>query len=166
MVIGFTAFLFALVLSLAAQQIPAIGKIGADIRCLAGIPAAGSTCVAERIAALDAQRRAVEEERERLRSAITGQSFVFAQGPQLKDGVSLVVGTLYRDAAAQRGLIRSFCWAIKDSGGLDPRVGLAVKRDDGHVEEVSVGVAELAVLELSASDVDDARALCPFPQVP
>jgi hypothetical protein len=109
MVIAFTSFIGALVLSLTSEQLPAIKHVGAELRCLLGIPKADSPCVTEEIDALNEQQRVLEEERDRLNDVMAGQSFVFTQDKHLKDRVSLVVGTLYMGAAAQTGLIRSFC---------------------------------------------------------
>lgn len=166
MIVGFAALILALVLSLASGQFPALRKIGAEVRCIAGIPADGSRCMMDRIAALNAQRRALDEERQRLGDVIAAQSFVFTQGEELRDGLNLVVGTLYEDADAQTGLIRSFCWVIVDNSGLDPRVGLAVMREDGRIEELAPDAQQRAQLALSTPEIDAARAACPFPKVP
>lgn len=165
MTIGFAALILALVLSLAAGQFPALRGFGAELRCLVGLPEDGSACMTRKLAALDAQRRALDEERQRLGDVIAAQSFVFSQGAQLKDGITLVAGTLYQNAAAQTGLIRSFCWAVIDNGGLDPRVGLAVKHGDGRIEELTPDARQRALLEMSASAIDAARTSCPFPEV-
>lgn len=165
MVSLFTAGIIALVLSLASEQMPGIKTLGSELRCIAGFPQAGSTCVAQELAALEDERRALEEERERLGDVIAAQDFVFAQGDELKDGVNLVVGTLYADATNQSGLIRSFCWAIIDNGGLDPRVGLAVLHGDGRIEDVAVQADDLALLDMDASEIHAARSACPFPGV-
>jgi len=165
MVLAFTAGIVTLVLSLASEQLPGIKTIGAELRCIAGFPEAGSECVAQELAVLENERSALAEERERLGDVIAAQDFVFSQGDELKDGVNLVVGTLYANAARQTGLIRSFCWAIIDNGGLDPRVGLAVLHGDGRIEDVAVRADDLTLLEMSAGDVDAARSACPFPVV-
>lgn len=165
MIVGFAALILALVLSLASGQFPALKKIGAEARCIAGFPENVSPCMMRMIAGLHDQRRALDEERQRLGDVIAAQSFVFTQGDELRDGLNLVVGTLYEDADAQTGLIRSFCWVIVDHGGLDPRVGLAVMRDDGRIEELAPDAQQRALLDLSAREVDAARAACPFPQV-
>lgn len=165
MITGFTGLILALVLSLASEQMPALKNMGAELRCLAGVPAEDSACVRRKIAALNDQRRALEAEKQRLGDVIAAQSFVFTQGDKLADRVNLVVGSLYENAEARAGLIRSFCWAIVDNGGLDPRVGLAVMRGDGRIEMLEAGPADLALLGLSARDVDAARAACPFSEV-
>jgi hypothetical protein len=163
MVVAFAAFILALVLSLASEQLPAIKTIWTDVRCLAGFPEINSACVREQLAELRLQRLGLEEERERILGIIGAQRLVFTQGKQLKDGISLVVGTLYQDGAAQAGLLRSFCWAIVDNPGLDPRVGLAVKHADGRIKDADIGAAELALLGISGRAASAARAACPFP---
>jgi hypothetical protein len=165
MVVAFTALIVALVLSLASDQFPGIKTIGSEVRCLLGVPEAGSECVARQMADLSELRRALEDERKRLVDVDAAQEFVFTQGDRVKDRVTLVVGTLYRDAAAQTGLIRSFCWIIVDNEGLDPRVEVAVLNGDGRTEERQASLADLALLEMSERDVDAARAACPFPRV-
>ena len=163
MIVSFTSLIFALVLSLASEQMPALKTIGTEIRCLVGVPDENSTCVRKRIAALDSQRRALEAERQQLVDVIAAQDFVFTQGDWLRGGVSLVVGTLYEDAEARSRPIRSFCWAVVDRPGLDPRVGLAVMERDGRVQATPVGSAERLLLGVSAHEVEAARAACPFP---
>lgn len=165
MISGFAALILALVLSLASGQFPALGAIGEEVRCLAGVPKDGSACMVRKIAALEDQRRALDEERKRLGDVIAAQSFIFSQGEMLKDGVSIVAGTLYRDAASQTGLIRSFCWLIVDNEGLDPRIGIAVMQSDGRIEEIVPDPRRTAVIDMNARDVDAARAACPFPRV-
>lgn len=165
MALGFTTFLVALVLALASEQLPAIKSIWVEVRCIAGFPAAGSACVLDQIAALDAQRRDLAQESQRLTGALAAQGFVFTQGEKLKDGFSLVVGTLYRDPARQAGVLRSFCWIIVDNEGLDPRVGLAVMHEDGRTERLDVDATALVQLGMSARAVNAARAACPFPVI-
>jgi len=160
--LGTTVMLAGLILY---AQFPELRDGVSAVRCVAGFPQPGSECVARKLAALEDERRALDEERERLGDVIAAQSFVFTQGDQLKDGINLVVGTLYADAASRASLIRSFCWAIVDSGGLDPRVGLAVLHGDGRIEDVAVRADDLALLEMSAGEVEAARAACPFPGV-
>lgn len=152
-----------LVLSLTAEQLPVIKTVGSELRCLVGIPADGSACQRDMIAALRDQIEKLELEQDDLGDQIATQSFAFTQGEELKDGISLVVGTLYEDARGRRGLIRSFCWAIVDAGGLDPRVGLAVMHRDRRIESIATGAAEVALLEMSASEIDAAREACQFP---
>lgn len=165
MITGFAALILALVLSLASGQFPALASIGDEVRCLAGLPKDGSACMMRKIAALDDQRRALEEERKRLGDVIAAQSFVFSKGETLRDGLSIAAGTLYEDAASQTGLIRSFCWVIVDNEGLDPRIGLAVMQSDGRIEEITPDPRRLAIIDMSARDADAARAACPFPRV-
>lgn len=163
MVVTFTMGVSALVLSLAAEQFPEVTSIKATLRCIAGVPDDDSQCVSDLVATLRLEREAIERERQQLSDDIAKQNFVFVEGEKLRDSVSLVVGTLYQDASQQTGLIRSFCWVIVDSGGLDPRVGIAIKHSDGRVEDVALDRADLALLQLNAQDVDAARAACPFP---
>lgn len=164
MVVAFTALILVLVLSLASEQLPGIKTFGSELRCLLGVPDADSDCIKRQITALNEQRLILEEERKRLVDVAARQEFVFTQGDQLKDGVTLIVGTLYQDAAAQTGLIRSFCWIIVDSGGLDPQVEVAVMHGDGRIEVRQANPADVALLDMSARDVDAARDACPFPR--
>lgn len=169
---GFTALIAYLVLSLAAQQLPALRDLGMEARCLLGIPFAQDTCVQDAIADLQDQRRdlqaqsqALADERDELSRIIAQQSYVFIEGGRAPGGATLVVGTLYRDAGAQRGLMRAFCWAITDRGGFDPRIGIAVMESDGRVTALPVGSDELDLVHLDAKDLPQARADCPFPGV-
>lgn len=165
MVIAFTAFILAMVLSLASEQLPAIRTAGAELRCLLGVPEANSTCVINKMAALEEQRRATKIERKRFMDVMAEQNLVLTQGKKINDRIYLLVGTLYEDTATRTGVIRSFCWASLDIAGIDTRFGLAVMYGDGRITELKPDPADLALLEMSARDVDDARAACPFPRV-
>lgn len=162
---AFTGGICLLVLGLAADDIPALEKAKERLLCVVGWAEDGSKCVQDKLAELDAQLQALEDDRQRLAKTIAAQDFVFSQGAAINGGVSLVTGTLYVDASRQSGLIRSFCWAIKDMGGLDPRVGLAVMESDGRLEFLPIGPAELDLLDVSMPDVQAARGACPFPDV-
>jgi hypothetical protein len=170
MVLVFTGAIAALVLSLALPNKAILKDAIEDLRCLAGYPSAGSTCAQDQIRQADAataaanrQRAAAEAARQAAEDALVSGDLEFAQGPELKYGVSLVVGTIYQDAVTQSGLVRSFCWAIVDSGGLDPRVGVATRDATGAVTVLDLSDADLALLELDASEVSAALASCPWP---
>lgn len=164
-VILFTTGIIALVLSLASEQMPGLKSMAGELRCAMGVAAPDSDCWAERLDELDAERDALRKEQERLDQVIAAQDFVFIQGGSLKSGVSLVVGALYADATRQTGLIRAFCWAIIDEGGLDPRVGLAVLHSDGRIVKVPLKADDRSQLGLSLADIHAARRACPFPGV-
>ena len=70
---------------------------------------------------------------------------------------------IYQNAVARSGIIRSFCWAIIDSSGLDPRVGLAVRDGNGQIEAINLSASERDQLDVSPSDIDAARQTCPWP---
>jgi hypothetical protein len=61
------------------------------------------------------------------------------------------------------GLQRSFCWAIIDEGGLDPRVGLAVREASGQVSILPLSDDDIALMELEPGEAADAHASCPWP---
>lgn len=126
MVTGFTAFILAMVLTLASEQLPAIKTAGAELQRLLGVPEANSTCVINKMAVLEEQRRAIEKERKRFFEVMAEQNLVFTQGKEIKDYIYLLVGTLYENPVARTGVIRSFCWASLDINGIDTRFGLAV----------------------------------------
>lgn len=165
MVASFAAALIALVLSLASTQMPGINSAASELRCWAGVPQQGSTCMLNELAELRDEKQHLREEREKLSDMVAAQSFVFSEGEKLKDGHSLVVGTLYEDANARTGLIRSFCWVIIDKGGLDPRVGLAVMEKDGTVHPIYATDQSRAVLNMPLDVQMDATMRCPFPDI-
>ncbi len=171
MVCAFTALVLILVFVMAARQIPELGGLINEARCIAGYPAAGSACAQEQIrqanAAASAAKRQMavaEAAQQAAEDALASGDLEFAQGPELKRGVSLVVGTIYRDAASRTGVVRSFCWAIVDSGGLDPRVGIAIRNATGELTVLDLSDADLALLGLDASEVSAALATCPWPK--
>lgn len=184
MVVAFTGHIAAIVFSLAVPDKTAIREFWEEVRCIAGYPVAGSQCAQDAIRRADdavaaanqrradaeaAQRAAEEAQRvaeDALRAAedaLARGDLEFTQGPALKDGVSLVVGTIYLDAASRTGLQRSFCWAIIDEGGLDPRVGLAIRDASGQVSVLPLGDDDIALMELEAAEATAAHASCPWP---
>jgi hypothetical protein len=165
MVAAFAAALIALVLSLASTQMPGIKSAASELRCWVGVPQQGSTCMLNELAELRDEKHRLREEREKLSDMVAAQSFVFSEGEKLKDGHSLVVGTLYEDANAQTGLIRSYCWVIIDQSGLDPRVGLAVMEKDGTIHAIHATDQSRAVLNIPMGDRMYATTRCPFPDI-
>lgn len=170
MVLAFTGMITAIVISLALPDKTVLRETWQEIRCLAGYPVAGSDCVKAAIRrandAVDAanQRRANAEAAQRAaEDALARGDLEFTQGPALKDGVSLVVGTIYLDVANRTGLVRSFCWAIIDEGGLDPRVGLAIRDASGQVSILSLSDNDIALMELEPGEAAAAHASCPWP---
>lgn len=165
----FGAAFFCIIAALAwlilERHLPVLGHVTDTLRCTAGVPAADSACVQDMIADLDAARLDIARQRDALDASIAAQSFVFTQGAELADHISLVVGTLYDDARAQAGFLRAYCWAVVDHQGLDPRVGLAIREADGTVSALPLTSDDLTLLEMSRGDVDAARAACPFPDV-
>jgi hypothetical protein len=147
----------ALGLLILTLQLDGADDLLADLRCVAGIPADdGAACVQDSIAAAN-------EARERAESALLGQSIVYEQGAHIGDGVSLVVSSIYADASTRSGLISSFCYAILDNGGLDPRVALATRSGDGRVTAQVISVRDLAMLRMEADALNAARDQCPWP---
>ncbi|MEM6890136.1 MAG: hypothetical protein AAF636_18675 [Pseudomonadota bacterium] len=160
--LGFFFMIAALSWLILEPHLPFLGETRDTLRCVAGIPAADSDCVQSILDELEADRADIERQKEALESAIAAQSFVFTQGEELKDHISLVVGTLYQDAAAQTGFLRAYCWAVIDNQGLDPRVGLAIREADGRVTALPLSVADLSLLDMQTSDIEAAREACPF----
>lgn len=184
MVLAFTGTIAAIVFSLAVPDKTAIREFWEEVRCIAGYPVANSQCAQDAIRRADdavdaanrrraeaeaAQRaaeesqRAAEEAQRVAEDALARGDLEFTQGPALKDGVSLVVGTIYLDVASRTGLQRSFCWAIIDEGGLDPRVGLAIRDASGQVSVLPLGHDDIALMELEPAEAATAHASCPWP---
>lgn len=68
MVTVFTGGIAALVLDLATEDLPAIGKIGGELRCMAGIPAEDSACVGDKLRALEKERDAAGKAKDEARA--------------------------------------------------------------------------------------------------
>lgn len=162
--------LIALTLSMIAPDFPIIREAFASGRCMIGMPATGSSCYADQIAA-ERQARLQAEEAQRaaeaaLQAALDsapGQDLVFVQGDDIADRISLVVGTIYRDARGQAVMVRAFCYANLDHAGLDPRVLLAVMDERGVIAAMPITNGDLVMLGITRSDLDVARAQCAFP---
>lgn len=170
MVLAFTGTITAIVVSLALPDKTLLRNVWEDVRCLVGYPAIDSDCVLEAIRraqdAVEAANQLREEAEAAQRAAedaLALGDLEFTQGPALKDGISLVVGTIYLDVTNRTGLVRSFCWAIIDSGGLDPRVGLAVRDASGQVNVFVLSDDDLALLEMDAREAAGAYSACPWP---
>lgn len=139
-----------------------------QLLCTAGYTdLADTACVSEQIAALrlqtEAQLQAANEARELAEHALVGR-MIFEEGPTVA-GLTIIVGTTYRDHAARTGFVRAICWGIHDRGGLDPRVTLAQMGPDGQPTPVIVDAFEQSSLGVGAHDVEAARIACPWPGV-
>lgn len=176
-----TVSVFVLVAYAVAHKfIPPGDPFWNDARCVLGIPAQSDIkCVQdeqrrlrveietvtrrgqEAQAKLAADLQAATKAREAAEQAAAGQDMVFVSGGAHK-GMTLVVGALYRDSAARSGLLRAYCWAIEDQGGLDPRVALARMEADGTIVPLPPDQAQMASFQWDANDLDTARTLCPW----
>ncbi len=170
MVLAFTGTITAIVVSLALPDKTILRNVWEELRCIAGYPEAGSDCVLDAIGrAQDAvaaanQRRAEAEAAQRAaEDALARGDLEFIQGPAMKDGVSLVVGTIYLDVTNRTGLVRSFCWAVVDNPGLDPRVGLAVRDASGQITVLPLTTDDLTLLDTDAAEASAALVSCPWP---
>lgn len=112
-------------------------------------------------ARLGADLDAAKKAHEAAEQAAAGQDMVFESGGAHK-GKTLVVGALYRDSGTRTGLLRAYCWAIEDRGGLDPRVPVARMEADGRIVMLPPDQAQMLAFGWDASDLDAARALCPW----
>lgn len=162
--------LIALTLAMITPDFPIIREAFASARCFAGVPAEDSPCFddqieVERQARLEAERarRVAEAALRAAQDASSGQDLVFVQGDQIADRISLVVGTIYRDENGQAKIVRAFCYANLDHGGLDPRVLLSVMDERGFVSTMPITNGDLVMLEITRADLDEARAQCAFP---
>ncbi|MEO1221798.1 MAG: hypothetical protein AAFY42_10680 [Pseudomonadota bacterium] len=163
--LAFFAIIAALAWLILEPHVPELRTARDTLRCAIGMPAANSLCVQDMLADLDAARADVTRQRDALDATIAAQSFVFTQGEELADHISLVVGTLYEDASTQTGFLRAYCWAVIDNHGLDPRVGLAIREADGRTTSLPLSLSDLALLDMPLSDAESARAACPFTDV-
>jgi len=172
MSVGFGAGLIALTLAMISPDFPIIRETFVSARCVAGFPSQDTTCFNDQIAAerearrlAEAAQRMAETELRVARDSAAGQDLVFVQGEQIKDRISLVVGTIYRDDAGRSVAVRSFCYANLDHGGLDPRVLLSVRDEQGNISPVPITNDHLVMLDATRIDLELARAACVFPDV-
>lgn len=160
---AFVAATVLLGLLILSAQLPGGQMAINQLRCLAGIPETGSACVQDVLRDARTAQSQAEDAQKQLLNALQGQNLVFVQGPKISDGASLVVGTIYRDVANQSGALRSFCWAIFDHGGLDPRVGLATREADGRITSLPIAPKDEALLKLGAAELAKVGRGCPWP---
>jgi hypothetical protein len=144
-----------------------------DARCALGIPSQSDVkCVQAKIeevtrsglakeAKLTADLEAVEKARKAAEQAAAGQDMMFTSGGAHK-GKTLVVGALYRDSGTRTELLRAYCWAIEDQGGLDPRVPLARMESDGRIVPLPPDHAQMSAFQWDETDLAAARGLCPW----
>lgn len=168
--------------AVAHKFIPPNDPFWADARCALGIPMQSDPkCVQEEQrrltreidavtrkgreieTALGAQLDAAKKAKDDAERAAAGQDMVFVSGGA-HNGKTLVVGVLYRDAAKRTGLLRAYCWAIRDEGGLDPRVALARQEADGRIVVLPPDPMQMADFQWTETDLVQARALCPWTQ--
>lgn len=120
----------------------------------------------EAVAELAAERARLAAMRQHiahLEGAISGE-MVFAEGPPVA-GLTVIVGTIYRDHAARSQVVRSLCWAIQDSVGLDPRLTLAEMDGSGAVRAIPVDAFDRSAMNVTEADVVTARTACPWPDI-
>lgn len=170
MVLTFTGTIAAIVVSLAVPDKTILRETWEELRCVVGYPVPDSDCMLDAIrrandavTAANELRSEAEAAQRAAEEALARGNLEFTQGPVLKDGISIVVGTVYLDVTNRSGLLRSFCWAIVDEGGLDPRVGLAVRNESGQLNVLTLSGDDLALLELDASEAAQAYFACPWP---
>ncbi len=152
--------------------------VWADVRCAVGLPLqTDKTCIQASIdqavsGAVARQKRvqariedellAAKRSREAAEQALADQNVEFIEG-QSHSSKTIIVGLVYRGGDASAGILRGWCWAIQDRGGLDPRVML--ERMDGSGLRMPGGIdqAQLQAFGWTQSDVVAARAKCPWP---
>ena len=146
-------------------HVPALAVVEDNLRCVAGVPAADSDCVQSLLADLRDQKAEIEAERDEIADMFTRSERVYEQGEVLRDGLYVAVGTIYDDPDAKTGMRHASCHAVLDLVGYDPRVLLATLGEDGLIVAVPVSTEDALKLELSPSEIVDARAACPFPSM-
>lgn len=170
----------ALILVMIAKDMPIIAGLFDRIACASGLVDAHASCVQETIAAAKAAREEAEAKRRDAEDArqaalttkaefetiLATQAFHFEEGQTFSVGgrFTVVVGTMYRDAKAKTGVLQSFCWLTMDRSGLDPRIGVAMRRADGVEESLAVEPKDLAAHGIDPGVIPDARAACPWPR--
>ena len=131
------------------------------VRADAARLAAENTSLQSRLAALEAQLDQVIADRDQLETVLSG-GMHFSEGPEVA-GLTVIVGTIYADPAGHGDVVRSICWAIQDRSGLDPRLTIAAMDQAGIVTALPVDAFDRSALNVIADDIDDARAVCPWP---
>lgn len=162
--------IFFLIIALLAwlilvPHVPALTVVEDNLRCVAGVPAADSDCVQSMIADLRDQKAQIEAERDDIAEMFTRGERVYEQGKVLRDGLYVAVGTIYDDPDTKTGVRHASCHAVLDLVGFDPRVLLATLDAGGRITPVPVSTEDALELDLSAAEIADARAACPFPSM-
>lgn len=132
-----------------------------DVLCAAGLTEfADDACVSERIDTVVADLR---RDLDLADSGLTGR-IVFTEGANVA-GLTVIVGTIYRDHAARSGVVRAICWGIQDRTGLDPRLTLAEMDASGVARALSVDAFERSAINIDLADIIAARNVCPWPDI-
>lgn len=163
--LAFVLTMLLMVLLIMATRFPQVNDGIEELRCWIGIPAAGSTCVSDILQAADDAFIDLQRDRDDALAALSGQNLVFSQGAEIKDRLSVIVGTIYREDGGASVPVRSFCYANLDHGGLDPRVGLLVQEADGSLTTLPITLEDLERIDATVEDVDAAKAACEFPSL-
>lgn len=162
--------------AIAHKFIPPNDPFWVDARCALRIPTQQDVkCVQAAIDTVVEQGRVTEAKlqadiaaqtkaKDAAERAAAGHDMVFESGDAHK-GKTLVVGALFTDSARRVGLLRAYCWAIEDRGGLDPRVPLARREADGSIVALPLDAGEMAKFQWDAADLEAARHLCPWSKV-
>ncbi|QEW21468.1 hypothetical protein LA6_003679 [Marinibacterium anthonyi] len=178
MAAAFSAGIIALVLSLAAEQLPGLKALGTQLRCIAGIPAEGSACVAEKFAALEAAHRAVEAERDDLvrqateyearrkeLEALNGlvENYSQFQTETLRFG-KVSTGIRFASVLKPEVWSEAWCYLDRDVRGLRRQITLGNQTSGEAVRWTRVSPAQLSDADLTRAQLDQAKAACHFPE--
>ncbi len=178
MVCAFMAVVVALILFLAARQIPELSSGMEDIRCVLGIPAQGSPCVRDEIEALTKARSNIEAERNALARKIEETEKRRAELEALNNSVenyslfesenlsfgSVTTGVKFTSVLEPEIWSSAWCYLSIDTGGAaSTRIDLGRKTRGQAISHAEITGAILRDTGLTPTQIAQAREACAWP---
>lgn len=169
----------ALVLSLAADKLPALEGIGNSLRCMIGIPAADSQCVLDQVNNLKRERQIVADERDKLAHEMAAhqerQRQLAAMGEKVTNYSQfqsaklpfgeVTTGTEFSSVLRPEDWTTSWCYLRrKVGGGFVRQLDLGRREAGKPVHWYRFSDEQIRDADWTREQVEAASASCKFPE--
>lgn len=175
----FTIGTLALVFSLASERLPALKGIGAEIRCILGMPEAGSQCVMDEVNQLRRERETVarerdelarqmaaHQERQRQLEAMSEQVTNYSQFRSERISIGEVTtGTRFASVLQPEEWTTSWCYLARSvRGGLNAHIEIGTRNAGQSIRWNRHSDAQLREARLTRDQIETAQSACRFPE--
>lgn len=177
---GFSGLIILLVLAVLSLQVPVLASLLEELRCVAGVPAADSACVQDKIKALEAERARLEEERDKLAAEKAAyeerqaelealsrriQNFTLFEQHDLPSG-KVMTGVRFSSLLEPEVWSTAWCYlSVSGSrGALQQRLDLGDLDPGEDVQNALITRAIREELGLTEADIAEALEACVWPK--